>query len=76
MARTNSENVSRQLSEYIRTWRFITLDISGTDLRDIGLRPGPRFTEILRTVLAAKQDGAVSTRKEQLALACKIIESI
>ena len=44
-------------------------DITGGDLVIMGESPGPIFGETLRHVLAAKLDGTVVSKEEQLALA-------
>ncbi len=43
--------------------------ISGDDLIALGLRPGPDFKEILRTVEDAQLDGRIRSRDEAMALA-------
>jgi tRNA nucleotidyltransferase/poly(A) polymerase len=43
--------------------------ITGDDLRDAGIRPGPRYSLILRTVRAAQLDGQISSHQEALDLA-------
>jgi len=42
----------------------ITLSISGRDLLQAGLPPGPRIGEALARTLAARQDGRISKRQE------------
>ena len=45
--------------------------LTGDDLIELGLKPGPRFREILEQVRDAQLDGRISTRDEALALARK-----
>lgn len=66
MARANSESVSRVLSQFICKWREIKPDITGKDLVDLGLTPGPSYAALLATALAAKLDGQAPTKREQL----------
>lgn len=49
--------------EQVRPPRLVT----GDDLREMGLRPGPKFKEILRAVEDAQLDGQVATREEAMA---------
>ncbi len=43
--------------------------VSGDDLKELfGIAPGPKVGELLRAVLEAQVDGAISTRNEALAL--------
>ncbi|MDL2266870.1 CBS domain-containing protein [Desulfovibrio sp. OttesenSCG-928-G15] len=77
MARHGQEhNIGRDISLYLTRLKYVTLDISGTDLEQLGEVPGPLFGEVLNFVLAQKLDGKVTTREEQLALADRHIASL
>jgi poly(A) polymerase len=58
--------------EYLRTTPREAIDpkplITGKDLIDRGLRPGPRFKELLETVRDAQLNGEIHTAEEALAL--------
>ena len=69
MAATRQEKVKKAISHYFTTLRRITLNIQGKDLKEMGLKPGPVYREILDHVLAAKIDGRVKTRSDELAFA-------
>ena len=69
MARAVNEAVTKSISQYIYKWQHIRLDISGADLLDLGIPPGPAFGLMLRQLLAAKQDGRLPGREEQLEMA-------
>lgn len=74
MAATDEEGLQKNLSRYITQWRREKADIGGSDLIALGLRPGPRFTEILRQVLAAKLNGTAATPEAQWALARELVQ--
>ena len=42
--------------------------ITGQDLIDRGLKPGPKFKEILETLRDAQLNGDIKTREEALAM--------
>lgn len=69
MARSDNEEISSSVSQYIYKWRQIKVDINGDDLHRLGLKPGPQFGSVMRMVLAAKLDGEAETREAQLKLA-------
>jgi len=48
--------------------------VSGHDLIALGLEPGPRFSEILKTVEDAQLDGSVVTRRQAVDLLRKLAE--
>ena len=53
---------------YMKEWRFIKPLVSGKDLKNLGLRPGPHFKEYLNTIKYAIIDGKLpkEDRREQL----------
>ncbi|MDR2487952.1 MAG: CBS domain-containing protein [Desulfovibrio sp.] len=61
--------VNQHVALYLANLREVKPDISGRDLAVLGETPGPLFGETLKYVLAAKLDGLVISREEQLALA-------
>ncbi len=67
MAATRQEKVKKAISHYFTTLRNVSLKIQGKDLKEMGLKPGPIYREILDGVLAAKLDGRAKTRKDELA---------
>ena len=62
----------RVMSRYITQWRREKADITGRELIAFGLRPGPRFGEILRAVRRAKLDGEAASSSEQADLARRL----
>ncbi len=48
--------------------------VNGNDLKMAGLKPGPRFKEILDAVRDAQLDGTITAREEALALARELME--
>ena len=69
MARSRKEHIRRNISQYLARLRYIKIDVSGNDLRRMGIDPGPVYTVILNKLMMAKIDGRADTRDEQLRLA-------
>ena len=57
------------LDEYATRWRGVRLEISGEDLLAAGVERGPAVGRGLEVALAAKLDGEVHGREEELRLA-------
>ncbi len=72
MARYPKEPIRKHLSHYLTQLRHVTIDITGEDLIKVGIAPGPVFSDILRAIKAARLDGRVECREDQLALAKRI----
>ncbi|MBI4160823.1 MAG: hypothetical protein HY509_00070, partial [Acidobacteria bacterium] len=73
-ARTQRRSVRGALGNYLTQLAGTRLEISGRDLKEMGLEPGPAFARILREVLRRKLRGEVSGRQEELHLARQIAE--
>jgi tRNA nucleotidyltransferase (CCA-adding enzyme) len=73
MARSSNEEIRKALSTYLTRLRDLELDIGGDDLKQMGLTPGPAYTEVLRGIKAAMLDGVAEDREEQLALADELV---
>ncbi|RPI85169.1 MAG: CBS domain-containing protein, partial [Chloroflexi bacterium] len=55
----------KRIIDYVTRYRQITSTISGDDLREMGLTPGPRYREILDRLRSAWLDREVETREEE-----------
>ncbi len=69
MADMEVPETRRALSRYITVWRTEKPDVDGSDLKKLGLAPGPAYGVILQRLLEAKLDGTAASPEEQLALA-------
>lgn len=69
MADMEVPETRRALSRYITVWRTEKPGVDGSDLKKLGLAPGPAYGVILQRLLKAKLDGTAASPEEQLALA-------
>jgi tRNA nucleotidyltransferase (CCA-adding enzyme) len=58
----------QNLHNYLETWRHVKPKTNGHDLKKRGLRPGPRFQQILTRLRQAWLDGEVKTEIEEMEL--------
>ena len=73
MAKSRRDEMRRAISMYLTRLRHLELDVSGDDLKALGLEAGPRMGEMLRALHAAKIDGRAECRDDQLKLAEELI---
>jgi tRNA nucleotidyltransferase (CCA-adding enzyme) len=59
---------------YMRKWKNMITEIDGNDLAALGLQPSRAYAEILAKVRAARLDGAVKNREEELKLARRLVK--
>jgi tRNA nucleotidyltransferase (CCA-adding enzyme) len=72
MAKSKGDSVKRQVSAFLTTYQQIKPVLTGTDLKTMGLKPGPRFKKILDQLLDARLNGEVKTEAEERALVCRV----
>jgi len=56
------------LSRYLSSWQHVESNITGGDLKQAGLDPGPKYAEILSSIRNAWLDEEITTKKDEKAL--------
>jgi hypothetical protein len=69
------EPLGLQLDRYFDEWRFVKAKLTGDDLQDLGLMPGPAFAVYLDRLLDARLDGLVRTEAEERTLLVDLLAS-
>jgi tRNA nucleotidyltransferase (CCA-adding enzyme) len=72
MARSTQERLRRRISLYFDRLQRVRTRITGEDLAALGVPQGKLYGSILGQVLAAKLDGEVSSKEEELNLAKRL----
>ncbi len=67
------DDLRENIQEYLANWRNIQPTISGDNLKERGLKPGPQYKEILSQLRDAWLDGEVSSEKDELVLLEKLL---
>jgi len=65
MAKSKGDTVKRQVSAFLTTYQHVKLNLTGSDLTAMGLKPGPQFKQILAQLLDARLNGDVRTDTEE-----------
>ncbi len=74
LSRAASVAVRRKIKSYLEKYRAVESEVSGEDLKALGLSPGPRFRRILWEARAARLDGRVISREDELELVRSLID--
>jgi tRNA nucleotidyltransferase (CCA-adding enzyme) len=69
MAKTGRETARQSIALYLRSLAETRLEIRGRDLMARGVEAGPALGRVMRRTLAARLDGKVRGREEELAYA-------
>jgi tRNA nucleotidyltransferase (CCA-adding enzyme) len=69
----NSEGIEDMLLRVAKLSKTRLQEVSGTDLLNLGLSPGPLFQEVLDRIRDARLDGEVASRREELHLAARLV---
>jgi len=70
---TDRKRLRERLLRYQKEWRLVETEITGDDLKGMGLRPSPLFGRVLGALRDARLDGKVSTREEEERLLEKLL---
>ena len=65
MAKSKGDSIKRQVSAFLTTYQHVKPVMTGADLKAMGLKPGPKFKEILDRLLDARLNGEVKTETEE-----------
>ncbi len=65
---TDSMTAWQQIDLYLSTLRFVVPSLNGDDLKQMGVPPGRRLGTMLRALRAARLDGTVSKREDEVDL--------
>ncbi len=62
---TENSAVQEQLTRYWTEWRHVKPELTGEDLKRLGLKPGPLYREIFAALREARLNGEIHTRGEE-----------
>jgi len=71
MVKTKVEGVKKFVSLYFTQLHGVRTSITGADLKELGVSPGPAFKNILDRVFRARLDDETLTRDDELRIARK-----
>ncbi|MDF0644969.1 MAG: hypothetical protein P0111_13145 [Nitrospira sp.] len=71
--RQTAGRVRQRLLRYLRSDRHVETTVRGSDLKKLGLKPGPRFKIILDRLLNARIDGTVRSVAEEQRLVTRLV---
>jgi tRNA nucleotidyltransferase (CCA-adding enzyme) len=74
-AKATCEEVKRFVSLYLTRLRQVHCTLDGDDLKELGLKVGPRFRHIMDQLLAARLNGDINSEDEERTLASALITS-
>ncbi len=73
MARTSSAAARKRIKRFFTHYSGVKLRIKGHDIKKEGIKPGPRYTEILHRMLERKLDGKLPTKRDEIRYMRKLI---
>lgn len=75
LAQAPAAAVKRQISTYLTTYQHVQPLLTGIDLQNMGLTPGPVFTRLLTHLRNARLDGEVRNIEDERALVLQLMHS-
>ena len=66
MALTKYDDRKKEVSRYLLEYRNVRTELTGEDLREMGLKPGPEYSRMLKELLLRRLRGQVVTRQDEI----------
>jgi tRNA nucleotidyltransferase (CCA-adding enzyme) len=73
---SGKSSLEQNLRNYYLTWQKLTPRTNGNTLKEMGLEPGPKYSEIIRRLRAAWINGEVTTPEQEEAMLKEILISV
>jgi tRNA nucleotidyltransferase (CCA-adding enzyme) len=71
-AALESKAIARKIGDYLDVYSTGKSLLQGSDLKALGIAPGPAYARLLKKLRAARLDGEVKTREDELRLVRKL----
>ena len=72
---TDRKRLRERLLRYQTEWRLVETELTGDDLKEMGLKPGPLFRQLLGALRDARLNGKIGAREGEEALLEKLLAS-
>jgi tRNA nucleotidyltransferase (CCA-adding enzyme) len=69
-----TQRARERVRQYLTTWQYTSVALTGHDLEDMGLPKGPAYSRVLETIFKAKLDKMIATEEDEYRLAKTLIE--
>jgi tRNA nucleotidyltransferase (CCA-adding enzyme) len=71
----DNNRVSERIDAFRTKWRRVAPEMTGNDLKRMGISPGPTYRDILSKLLDARLDGKITNRAQEENLAQEILNA-
>jgi len=72
----NDPQIEHIVQRYLTEWQHIHATLNGHDLQTLGLPRGPRYRTLLEAARAARLDGQIHSREEEVALVMQLAAEV
>jgi tRNA nucleotidyltransferase (CCA-adding enzyme) len=66
MMESNDDIVKERIVNYLRKYKKESLYISGKELKELQVKPGPIYSQILNKLLCAQLNGEVKNKRDEI----------
>ncbi len=74
MMESNTDIAKERISNYFKKYKKENLYISGKELKELQVKPGPIYSQILNKLLCAQLDGEVKSKRDEIRFVKNILE--
>ncbi len=65
--RYRNKVLRKHIQDFFCRYHDVRVSVTGHDLKELGIKPGPAYQKILNTVLDARIDGVLASKEEEIA---------
>lgn len=69
----HSSLVKKYIKDFLERYNLMSLKVTGEDLKKLGVKPGPRFKQLLEKIAQKKLDSRLKTKGQELAFLKKLL---
>jgi len=74
MAESDTDTAKERINKYFKKYKKESLFISGRELKELKVKPGPIYSRILNKLLCAQLDGEVENKKDEIRFVKNILK--
>jgi tRNA nucleotidyltransferase (CCA-adding enzyme) len=74
MAESDTNIAKERIENYFKKYKRESLYISGKELKELQLKPGPIYSQILNKLLCAQLDGEVKNKRDEISFVKNILK--
>jgi hypothetical protein len=74
LEKEGDNHITERIENYLKIYKKTSIFISGNDLINLGMKPGPIYAKILKLILYLQLNKILKNKDEEIAFVKKLLE--